>query len=292
MNIVLICPECINTPLLSKSAPLALAPVLGEPLLAHWMEHLAISGTSRVDILASDRHELVRDFVQDGARWGVRTEVHPAKRVLSLLDAMATVAAMNGGHEADDAFMMDHLPAPESPHLFSSYEAWFNGLIDWMPRIDLTMRVGFHEVLPGVWTGLRTHISPDARIVPPCWIGSDTWIEAHTSIGPAAIVEDRALVEHGARISNSLVGPETFVGRFCELDHCMVWGESVVDLRDESVRESIDSSLVCSLGTHWEPTGSIRFLQRVADLFRGKPCEPTPQPRPQPQTDHQGAPGS
>ena len=68
---------------LSRVAPLAAAPLLGESLLEYWLTHLALSGTKEVHILADDRVDEVRKIVGTGARWGLKAEISTEVRELT-----------------------------------------------------------------------------------------------------------------------------------------------------------------------------------------------------------------
>jgi glucose-1-phosphate thymidylyltransferase len=74
---------------LAEATPLALLPVMGKPLAAYWLEHLADLGIREVRLLAADRPDQVRAAVGHGARWGLVVEVIPALRELTVAEARA-----------------------------------------------------------------------------------------------------------------------------------------------------------------------------------------------------------
>src|SRR5690349_17544325 len=88
MEAILICPA--ERPALAKLAgvaPLANLPILGQTLVECWLEHLATLGARDVRVLAADRPQQVRARVGDGARWGLRVEVLPEVRELTVAEA-------------------------------------------------------------------------------------------------------------------------------------------------------------------------------------------------------------
>lgn len=274
MNPLLICPAARPAvPLLSTTTPLALTPVLGQTLVECWLEHLALRGAARVRLLVGDRPELVRALVADGTRWGMQAEILAEPRELAPAEARAKHC--NDTDPAspvapEDVLVMDHLPGMPGRPLFQSYQAWFDALLAWMPRALTPMRVGIRELHPGVWTGLCTRVAPGAELRAPCWIGSHVLIEADAVIGPAAVIEDRAWIEHGAEVADGVVGPETFVGGMCELKHSLAWGNALADLRDGTVVEVPDPFLLCALGNRRGHLGGQSWLSRVADTVLGR----------------------
>ena len=48
-------------------------------------------------------------------------------------------------------------------------------------------------------------------------------------IGPNAILEDRSFIEGGADIVNSVIGPDTFVGKLAALRQSFAWGDTLVN---------------------------------------------------------------
>ena len=251
MKALLICPDRrLAVTQLAENQPHALAPILGECLVNYWLEHLAALGARHVIVLAADRPEQVRDAVGDGRRWGVEIEFHAVPAEPSAAEA----AARHRGAEADGwlpaphaVVCMDHLPGCADRPLFGSYEAWFQALLAWMPRALTPTRVRVRTPDPGIWVGAGARIAPGARLVAPCWIGDHVTIEADAVIGPDAVIEDRALVGAGARVAQSVVGPDTFVGRLTAVTRSLAAGSLLVNWRTESVLHVPDRFLLCSL---------------------------------------------
>src|SRR5437773_8987868 len=129
MKSILICPA--ERPALAKlaeAAPLATLPILGESLLEYWLEHQATFGAKEVRVLAADRPEQVRAHVGDGGRWGLRIEVLPESRELTVVEARAKYrqgATGNWLPDPDDIVLLDRLPGLPQHNLLSSYAEWF-----------------------------------------------------------------------------------------------------------------------------------------------------------------------
>jgi len=251
MKTLLICPAIRPAvPQLAEDGPLALVPILGEGLVGHWIEHLAMLGARHVQVIAADRAEQVRSTLGDGARWGVQLEVIAASLEPTLTEAAAhyrTDGEAGWLPAPNDIVLMNHLPGcPELP-LFESYASWFAALLAWMPRALTPARIRASEIRPGIWVGRRAHVSPTAQLIAPCWIGDQAFVEPGAVVGPGAIIEDRSVVESDASITHSWVGPDTFVGPMTAVASSLAWGSSLTNWRSDSSLRVPDPFLMCSL---------------------------------------------
>lgn len=251
MKALLICPSIRPAvPQLADDGPLALAPILGECVASHWVEHLAMLGMRQVQVIAADRADQVRAMLGDGARWGVRLEVIAVSIEPTPDEAAARFRPADepGWLPAPhDIVLMNHLPGcPEFP-LFESYACWFAALLAWIPRALTPARVRVRELRPGIWVGRRAHVSATAELIAPCWIGDQVFIEPGAIVGPGAIIEDRSVVENEALVTHSWIGPDTFVGPMTAVASSLAWGNSLTNWRSDSSLRVPDPFLMCSL---------------------------------------------
>jgi carbonic anhydrase/acetyltransferase-like protein (isoleucine patch superfamily) len=236
----------------------------------YWLERLVTLGAREVYILATDRPEQVRALVGKGARWGLRVQVFPEARELTPAEALAKYAESD--HEnwlpaPDNARTMDHLPGlPEAP-LFTSYAGWFDAVTKWLPQAATADRIGVREIKPGVWVGLHTRIAPDAELRAPCWLGENVRISSGAVVGPLAILENDTFVEFGTEISHSVIGPETFVGKFTEIRHSLARGSLLTSWKLDSCTRVPDSFLLSSLGRNRSGTVPVGLFSRVIALL-------------------------
>jgi len=251
MKTLLICPAIRPaTPQLAEDGPLVTAPILGECLVVHWIEHVAALGATHVTIIAADCPGQVQAAVGDGARWGVKIELIETRVEPTLAEAAARYrpARESGWLAAPrDIIVMSHLPGcPELP-LFESYASWFAALLAWMPRALTPTRVRVNEILPGVWVGRRARVSPSARLAAPCWIGDQVFVEPRAVVGPVAIVEDRAVIEQDARVTHSWIGADTYVGRMTSVVNSLAAGGTLTNWSTDSSLHVPDPFFLCSL---------------------------------------------
>ncbi len=247
--------------------PLVLAPILGESLVSHWIEHLACRGIAEITIFAADRADEIRLAVGDGRRWGVRIEVREAKLEPTVPEARLADPS------AGEAIVMTHLPAMPNLPLFESYAGWFAAIAAWMPLALTPARVRLAETQPGIWMSRRAHVSPRAQLIPPCWIGDQAIVRAGAIVGPGAILEDRAVVETGARVVESIVGVDTYVGKMTSVASSLALGDTLVNWRSDSWLRVPDPFLLCSLARSVDSRrggkrqSTVRRLAGIAAMF-------------------------
>jgi NDP-sugar pyrophosphorylase family protein len=268
MRTLLICPgERSTVSNLCQHLPLAHVPVLGQTLLEYWLSALAVHGASQVGVLAHARPELTRELVGTGERWGLKAKVISESRELTVAEALLKHAHELDTTPAGEAIVvLDHFPGrPELP-LFSSYQHWFAALRSWMPSALTVDRVGVNETRPGVWMGCHSHISPQARLQPPCWVGQHVFVGAGAIVGPGTIVEDGSFLEPGAELAESWVGPDTFVGQCARIRESLAWGSALVKWESGSAALVADPFLLCPLR---QPRGkrTLNWLRRLSDIY-------------------------
>jgi NDP-sugar pyrophosphorylase family protein len=253
MKALLICPDPgLAVAALTESAPLSNVPMLGQSLLEYWLAHLATLGAKEVVVLAADRPEQVLAGVGDGTRWGLRVRVQPENRELTLDEARAKHQANDRAAwlpAPNDVVLLDHLSSLPQLPLITSYADWFAAAQAFMPRAITSDRIGVRELEPGVWIGLHAHIASGAKLIAPCWIEERAWIETGAVIGPNAVLEKEVFIARGAEVSQSLIGPKTFVGQFTEVRNSIAWGSSLVNWERDSCVQVPDAFLLCSRET-------------------------------------------
>jgi len=252
MKAVIICPtDRSEIAFLARKYPLALTPILGRSLLDLTLADLAQRGAKEIQILAADRPEAIRAAVGRGEAWGLRIEVIPESRELSVDAARAKYrpkTALGWLPAPDDVLLLDHSPSQPAIPLLTTYRSWFEYLYQQI-GVAARHRLGMQEVAPGVFLGLRSRVASTARLVAPCWIGDHVWVGAGTVIGPGGIVESGSFIDEGAEVVASCVGPNTYVGVLTELRNSLVWGRGLLNWENGSFTEVQDEILLADLGS-------------------------------------------
>jgi len=247
--------------------PLASVPLLGQSLLEYWLSALAFRGVRKCIVLAHDHPEAVVEIVGSGQRWGIEACVIAESRELTPAEALLKYAAELDPVPRPDAIaVLDHFPGNPEQLLFSSYASAFQAVRHWLPSALTLDRVGYSESHPGIWVGCHSHVSPQARLIAPCWIGQHVFIGAGATVGPNAIVEDGCFVEPGAELIESWIGSDTFVGQFANIDGSLAWGNSLINWQANSETEIADPFLLCALRRPRQ-TRSGNWLKKLGDVY-------------------------
>jgi NDP-sugar pyrophosphorylase family protein len=268
MSTVLICPsERSTVPFFSKGLPLIGVPLLGQTLLEYWMSALAIRGVSKVLVLANENSERALEIVGRGERWGVEAEVVAESRELTPAEALLKYASeIDASAAAEAIVVLDHFPGMADQPLFDTYQDWFTALRLWMPFAMTIDRVGAHERRPGVWVGSHSHISLQAQLHAPCWIGQHVFIGEGANVGPGSVVEDGCFVEPRAELAECWVGPDTFVGQFARIKSSLAWGSTLLNWQTGSAAEVADQFLLCALRQPRRKR-TLGWLGKLSDLY-------------------------
>jgi NDP-sugar pyrophosphorylase family protein len=267
MKAVLISPgDRSEVPFLMTDRPLSLVPALGQTMLEYWLSHVAGSGVKQVIVLTRDHVDEIRTVAREGARWGVTLEV--------IVESWEMTPEQASEKYGAPAFLMDRFPGLPAHSLFDSYGQWFRALVAWMPCARTPDRVGAREVSPGVWVGLHSHISPEARLCAPCWVGDHVYAGPGAVIGPEAIVEDGAFIEANAEIGSCVIGPATYVGEYVQINNTLVAGNTLVNWKSGLESTVSDAFLLCSLERRRPQAQALPMLDRIAewlDLWKAEP---------------------
>ena len=255
---VIICPDRRpEVAILARKTPLALVPVLGPTLLDRWLTTLAERGAKEVVILASDRPDQIRAAVGRGERWGLKLEVLAEPRELSVAEARERF-------KLADVVVADHLPESPDKPMFENYAGFVFALKNQAGHAGKG-RVGAREIAPGVWAGLRCKIDSGAQLIAPCWLGENVWVRDGAVVGPKAFVEDAALVDSHAEVSNAWIGPRTYVGALTHVQDSLAWADGLLNHVTGSFVEIVDAFLLGDLqGEHGFVRSSPWFGQLAA----------------------------
>jgi NDP-sugar pyrophosphorylase family protein len=242
--------------------------LLGESLVEYWLTHLAMAGFRTVRILAYDRPDYIAAIAGDGTRWGIRTEVIEESRDLTPAQAQIKYATSRSAARAgsDEIIALDHFPG-STQQLFGCYSDLFRGLLEWIPQALMPDRVGVRELRPGIKVGWHTRISSSAQLKAPCWIGQSVYIGAGAVVGPNAVIEDRSFVEPASEISDSLIGPDTFVGRSAKIQDSIAWADTLIDWKSGLCGPVTDAYMLCALRSPALARHSRGFFDRLGEIY-------------------------
>ena len=268
MDVFIICPDHRKSAGFARRIrPLALLPVLGRTLLDLWLEHLAAAGVTHATILAADRPHEIRHAVDQGGRWGLNITVLSVKREPTTEETRLRFTGKDSSGRVPNIITLDTLPAmPHKPLWQSSselYDIMLNNLRSTPPESHLTMR----EIAPEVHVSSRAQIASTAKIEGPVWIGPQVIVGEHAQILAGTVIEEAAYIDRHAIVSESWVGPSTYVGALTNVQNSFAWGGGLENWRKAVFLEVTDDFLLTNL-TH-EPFGGVRagWITRIAGLL-------------------------
>ncbi len=96
--------------------------------------------------------------------------------------------------------------------------------------------------------GARIH--PTASITGPIYIGPNARIEADAIIGPNVVIGHDVAVDQTAEVLNSIVLPETYVGRGVFLEEAVVAPGALASIKNQAVIQQIEPHLLASSRRH------------------------------------------
>lgn len=77
------------------------------------------------------------------------------------------------------------------------------------------------RVEAGLWISRNVDLHPSVQLIPPVYVGADCRIDSGVVLGPNVVIENHCIVEERTTMANSMVLPDTFVGRELTLDSAM-----------------------------------------------------------------------
>lgn len=230
-----------------------LAPFLGTTVLERALSGLASEGAKRVLLRASDRPGEIRLEVGRGEAWGM--EVLCGEEPAPAWDP-----------ERVREFILDRLPQLPQQPLWGAYRDWYSAQCALL-AVTAGQRVGMRELSPGAFVGMRSQVASDARVAGPCWIGANVFLGPGAVVGPGSVIGDGSYIDEGAEISGSVVGPDTYVGRFTEVRDSFAWGNELLHLDTGSSTQVADRFLLADLRPD---TGVVGGLAGAVRAFRDR----------------------
>lgn len=110
-----------------------------------------------------------------------------------------------------------------------------------------SIRPSGHEIKPGVWVEQQARVHKTARLVAPCYVGSNTRVRPAAVVTRCSNLERNCNVGEGSLISDASLLPHTFVGRGLDVATAVVDRVDFVDLdRNVTVRIQ-DLSLISDI---------------------------------------------
>ncbi len=267
MDVFIICPDYRkHAGFARRIRPLALWPVLGRSLLDIWLEHLAATGVKHATLLAADRPHEIRRAVEQ-ASWGLAIKVIAVKREPSTEETRLRFTGKDSTGKVPSIITLDTLPSRPDKPLWKSSAALFDMMLDSLhgapPESHLTMR----GLAPEVHVSKEARIAATAKIEGPVWIGPRVIVGDNAQILAGTILEEGAYIDRDAIVSESWVGPSTYVGALTQVQNSFAWGGGIENWRKSTFLEVSDDFLLTNLSHQPFAGGRSGWPARITALL-------------------------
>jgi NDP-sugar pyrophosphorylase family protein len=168
--------------------PFVLWPICEKPLLAWWLDEAVRQGVPFVCVVAVDRPQRVRRYLDERDLWSRTIEV--ISKVPEEADGMVShsMAHLPGVASAE--------PFPQPDSAPALLQHWYDLHLEALGRRSSGMVHLDHEYQPGIWFGPGVKAAPDVKFEAPCWVGSLAKLGSGSRIGPHAFIGPGAFVDH------------------------------------------------------------------------------------------------
>ncbi len=226
--------------------PFALWTMGDQCLLHHWLDYAVNQGATRVRVFAADRPAAVRSAVEESFLWPLPIE---------FVTLSGTAAPPDGAIKAD------WLPGEESPP--PPADGW--DLIDRAVGIERAWleRLAGEPDCDLLNIGFQCRIHPEAKLVPPYFIGDQVLIGPGCEIGPNTVIGPGSVISQANRVVDSHVAAYSFLGPVTGLERCWLEGGVLYHLKHRARIDRIEPHL---LGTLERSGTKVPFGDRLRAL--------------------------
>ncbi len=232
---LLIAPDFASLDSIRRSPlPFVLWPVCEKPLLAWWLDEAVRQGIPSIRIVAVDRPQLLRRYLDQRDLWS---------RTIEVLSQFPEDSANSSVQT------MNHLPGlpphqePDSPAALLEY--WYQLHLEALGRRSSGMVHLDQEVQPGVWFAPGVKMAPGVELTAPCWVGSLARISSGCRLGPNAFIGPGAFLDEDVEVKEAIVCADTYLGSHTSLRRMVLQGGLLIDM-DRGVGIEVIDDFVAS----------------------------------------------
>ena len=212
--------------------PFGLWTIGDQCLLHHWLDHAVNEGMTIVRVYTADRPAAVRRVLEESHLWPVKTE----------FTAIASTA-----NAPDGAIHVDWLPGETPPA--DPNNGW-----DLIARAAAMEKAWLDRMAAGVdynllSIGFSCRIHPEAKLIPPYFIGDHVFIGPGCEIGPYAVIGQGSVVSGANLVTHSHLSAHSFVGPVTALDNCRLECGVLFNLKHQARLDDVEPHLVSTLET-------------------------------------------
>jgi acetyltransferase-like isoleucine patch superfamily enzyme len=216
--------------------PFALWTIGDQCLLHHWLDHAVNEGATLVRVHAADRPASVRKVLEESLLWPLKTE---------LIAIPSVSAAPARSHDA--SWLPGSMPPPPPATGWDLLERAAEMEEAWLDRLAAS------PDFPLLGIGFSCRIHPEAKLIPPYFIGDHVFIGPGCEIGPYAVIGQGSVVSGANRISHSHLSAHSYLGPVTAMNDCRLENGVLFNLKHKVRLDHLEPHLVSSLRNNKPP---------------------------------------
>ncbi len=230
-SLELVLPDWCDLDTIRRSPiPFALWTIGDQCLLHHWLDYAVNQDISKVHVFAADRPFAVRRILEESSLWPIKTE----------FTAISSTAAAPAG-----AIHLDWLPdstpppAPKNGWELIARAAAMEKV--WLGRMASEPDFNLVSV------GLSCKIHPEAKLIPPYFIGDNVFIGPGCEIGPYAVIGPSSVIVGANLVAHSHLSAYSYIGPVTALEDCWLDSGILFNLKHQARLDQIEPHLISTL---------------------------------------------
>lgn len=128
------------------------------------------------------------------------------------------------------------------------------------------LRLPGREEAVGLWVGPRSQVAPQVLKQGRALVGAQCRIDPQAELLGETVIHDRVIVERGATLQDSVILPDSYVGRWIELNNAIVAGDLLLRVDTGAELRLHDAFLLGRLDGDRPGTGWREPLNRLLGL--------------------------
>ncbi|NWF79389.1 MAG: sugar transferase [Chloroflexi bacterium] len=116
------------------------------------------------------------------------------------------------------------------------------------------------QIAPGIWGDHNHAIHPSAKLTPPIYVGSNSWVGREVELGPLAVIGASVMVDDEATVVQSTVLANTYLGRLVYARRRILNADTISDPQEDVTVRVVDPFLLGPIGATASTRGVFRRL--------------------------------
>jgi hypothetical protein len=235
---------------LDIQAPFATWVVVDQPLLYQWLDYAVDRKVEKV-LIYTDEAEALTTLMEKATLWPLNWEVRSREAVPE-----GPPQPLNGAWMPNQSRFEDR--SIDSGWDLLNHHAYLE-----RHRLEYLQQNVFSQN-PEMAVGRLAYVHPEAKLIPPFWIGDEAYVEKGAVVGPYARIGAGSYISKDAAISGSFLDGQTYVGPLTRLQGHHVLAGRVYHREKQVCHPRMDPEIISSLKKR------TAKVQKVPVIFTGR----------------------